>query len=81
MVTRVEKIRRPTLDVFPADKPNGVGVLILPGGGRSVVSMELKITAKHESGSRLTLLRPSESVARTVRLLLQCGYVFVEVSR
>lgn len=32
-VSRVINIRRPTLDVFPAAKPNGVGVLILPGGG------------------------------------------------
>lgn len=36
-VTRIEKIRKPTLDVFPADKPNGVGVLILPGGGFNYV--------------------------------------------
>ena len=32
-VSRVVKIRLPTMDVFPAPKPNGVGVLILPGGG------------------------------------------------
>lgn len=34
-ITRVENITSPTLDVFPApaDKANGVGVLILPGGG------------------------------------------------
>jgi acetyl esterase/lipase len=36
-VTRVENVRRPTIDVFPADKPNGVGVLILPGGGFNYV--------------------------------------------
>ena len=32
-VTRVTNIRFPTLDIFPAENPNGVGVLILPGGG------------------------------------------------
>lgn len=32
-VSRVVNIRLPTVDVFPAKQPNGVGVLILPGGG------------------------------------------------
>lgn len=32
-VTRVVNIRRPTLDVFLADKPNGTAILVLPGGG------------------------------------------------
>ena len=32
-VTRVINIRRPTLDVFLPDKPNGQAILILPGGG------------------------------------------------
>jgi acetyl esterase/lipase len=32
-VTRVINIRRPTFVAFPADKPNGTGVVILPGGG------------------------------------------------
>lgn len=32
-VSRVVDIRLPTMDVFPAKEPNGVGVLILPGGG------------------------------------------------
>ena len=32
-VSRVVDIRLPTMDVFPASQPNGVGVLILPGGG------------------------------------------------
>ena len=32
-VTRVVGIRRPTLDVFLPEKPNGQAVLILPGGG------------------------------------------------
>ena len=32
-VTRVTDIRYPLMDVFLAERPNGVGVLILPGGG------------------------------------------------
>lgn len=32
-VTRVTNIRYPTMNVFLAEKPNGVGALILPGGG------------------------------------------------
>jgi acetyl esterase/lipase len=32
-VTRVVNIRRPSLDVFPADNPNGTAILVLPGGG------------------------------------------------
>ena len=32
-VSRVINIRTPTLDVFPAARGNGVGILILPGGG------------------------------------------------
>ena len=32
-ITRVTNIRKPTMDVYPAEEPNGVGVLILPGGG------------------------------------------------
>ena len=32
-VTRIVKIRRPTIDVFLADKPNGTAILVLPGGG------------------------------------------------
>lgn len=32
-VTRLVNITRPTLTVFPAAKPNGTGVVILPGGG------------------------------------------------
>ncbi|MCP4169353.1 MAG: alpha/beta hydrolase [Fuerstiella sp.] len=32
-VTRTIKIRRPTIDVFPADQPNGTAILVLPGGG------------------------------------------------
>ncbi|MCB1061379.1 MAG: alpha/beta hydrolase [Verrucomicrobiae bacterium] len=32
-VTRVVNIRRPSIDVFLPESPNGVGVLIIPGGG------------------------------------------------
>lgn len=32
-ITRVVKIRCPTIDVFLADKPNGTAILVLPGGG------------------------------------------------
>lgn len=36
-VTRVIKIRRPSIDVFPAAEPNGTGIIVLPGGGFSKV--------------------------------------------
>jgi acetyl esterase/lipase len=32
-VTRVVNIRKPTIDVFLAKKPNGTAVVVLPGGG------------------------------------------------
>ncbi|QDT04931.1 Acetylxylan esterase precursor [Rubripirellula lacrimiformis] len=32
-VTRLHNVRRPTVDVFLADKPNGTAVVVLPGGG------------------------------------------------
>ena len=32
-ITRVENVRRPRLQVFPSETPNGTAVLILPGGG------------------------------------------------
>ncbi len=32
-VTRVVKIRKPTIDVFLAENPNGSAVVVLPGGG------------------------------------------------
>lgn len=32
-VTRLIRIRKPTIDVFPADRPNGTAVVVLPGGG------------------------------------------------
>ncbi len=49
-ITRVENITSPTLDLFPApvEKANGVGVLILPGGGfgKVVPDMEGSEAAK-----------------------------------
>jgi acetyl esterase/lipase len=36
-ITRVEGITAPTLNVYLAERPNGTGVLILPGGGFSKV--------------------------------------------
>lgn len=36
-VTRVINVRKPTIDVYRAEKPNGVGVVILPGGGFRLV--------------------------------------------
>jgi acetyl esterase/lipase len=41
-ITRVEKIRLPTMDVYPASKPNGTGLVILPGGGFSRVVVDLE---------------------------------------
>lgn len=32
-VTRLIRIRKPTIDVFLADEPNGTAVVVLPGGG------------------------------------------------
>ena len=42
LITRVEKISYPTLDVFPASRPNGKAVLILPGGGFRYVVTDLE---------------------------------------
>lgn len=41
-ITRVEKITRPTLDVFLAKQPNGTAVVILPGGGFRYVVPDLE---------------------------------------
>ena len=41
-ITRIENIRKPTLDVFPAENPSGVGILILPGGGFNYVVPDLE---------------------------------------
>jgi len=44
-ITRIAGIRRPTLDIYLADKPNGVGVLILPGGGFNYVVTDMEGSA------------------------------------
>lgn len=41
-ITRIEKIRLPSMDVFPAAKPNGTAVVILPGGGFGKVVTDLE---------------------------------------
>lgn len=41
-ITRVEKIRTPSLDVFAPSNPNGTAVIILPGGGFRVVVPDLE---------------------------------------
>lgn len=41
-ISRIEKITQPTLDVFLAEKPNGTGLLILPGGGFRYVVPDLE---------------------------------------
>lgn len=51
-VTRVEKIRRPTLEVYAAEQPTGIGVLILPGGGFNYV-----VTDKEGSDAAVILNR------------------------
>lgn len=42
VITRIEKITQPTLDVFPAENPSGTAVLILPGGGFRYVVPDLE---------------------------------------
>ena len=41
-VERVKNVRLPTMDVFPAENPNGTAVLILPGGGFTYVVPNLE---------------------------------------
>ncbi len=41
-ITRIENITQPTLDAFPADKPNGSAIVILPGGGFGYVVTDLE---------------------------------------
>jgi acetyl esterase/lipase len=42
VVTRVEKIRTPSMDVFAPSKPNGTAIIILPGGGFARVVPDLE---------------------------------------
>lgn len=41
-ITRIEKIRTPSLDLFIPSSPNGTGILILPGGGFGKVVPDLE---------------------------------------
>src|SRR6188474_2246404 len=36
----VRKVQRPTLEVYPAAKPNGTAVVIAPGGGFTILAIE-----------------------------------------
>jgi len=37
--------------------------------------MNTKITATHDSGSQIAIVRKSENVTSTVRFMKSCGYV------
>ena len=41
-ITRVEKIRTPSLDEFIPDQPNGTAIIILPGGGFGKIVPDLE---------------------------------------
>lgn len=41
-ITLITDVRKPTLDIYPAKNPSGVGVLILPGGGFNFVVPDLE---------------------------------------
>lgn len=41
-ITRIAGVTEPTMQVYLAEKPNGTGVVILPGGGFSVVVPDLE---------------------------------------
>ncbi|MEZ5944007.1 MAG: alpha/beta hydrolase [Planctomycetaceae bacterium] len=41
-ITRTVSVRRPTMDIFLAEKPNRTGVLVMPGGGFSRVVPDLE---------------------------------------
>jgi acetyl esterase/lipase len=36
----VRKVKRPVMEVYPATRPNGTGVVIAPGGGFSILAIE-----------------------------------------
>ena len=61
IITRVENITQPTLDVFLAEKPNGTGIVILPGGGFKYVVPDLEgseaTTALNRIGISVFVLR------------------------
>ncbi|HEX6848526.1 MAG TPA: pectinesterase family protein [Chitinophagaceae bacterium] len=39
-VTRIAKVKNPTLTVFRPDKPNGIAVIICPGGGYAILAID-----------------------------------------
>jgi acetyl esterase/lipase len=41
-ISRVEKVRCPSLDIYPAAQPLGTGIIILPGGGFGKVVPDLE---------------------------------------
>ncbi len=41
-ITRVENVAGPMLDIFPAERPNGMAILVLPGGGFKYVVPDLE---------------------------------------
>jgi len=45
---RIRKITSPTMIVYPAAKPNGTGVVIVPGGGLNYVTIDKEGTAAAE---------------------------------
>ena len=61
VITRVEGVRRPSLDIFLPGKPNGTAILVLPGGGfgKIVPDMEGSATAPwlNELGIAVFVLR------------------------
>ncbi len=61
IITRVENITQPTMDVFLAEKPNGTGIVILPGGGFKYVVPDLEgseaTTALNRIGISVFVLR------------------------
>ena len=56
-ITRVEKVRLPTMVRYPAEKPNGTAILVLPGGGfaRVVPNLEGSETAPWLNGLGITV--------------------------
>ena len=67
-VERVEKIRRPVLNVYPASQPNGTAILAIPGGGfgKVVPNKEGSEAAKwlNELGITLFVLKYRTSEVR-----------------
>jgi len=41
-ITRLSNVSRPTLTVFPAEKPSGTSVIVCPGGGYGILAWDLE---------------------------------------